>query len=49
MSKKIILSCDSCGTRNYSVPARSNHSTERLSLKKFCSRCNAHTIHKQTA
>ncbi|WP_192596960.1 50S ribosomal protein L33 [Sporosarcina limicola] len=49
MSKKIILSCNTCGSRNYSVPARSNKPTERLSLKKFCSHCNTHTVHKQTA
>ncbi|WP_203247861.1 50S ribosomal protein L33 [Sporosarcina beigongshangi] len=49
MSKKVILSCDICGSRNYSVPAQSNKSTDRLSLKKFCSHCNKHTMHKQTA
>ncbi|KAA0948639.1 50S ribosomal protein L33 [Sporosarcina sp. ANT_H38] len=49
MSQKIILSCDTCGSRNYSVPARKDKPTERLSLKKFCRHCNTHTLHKQTA
>ncbi|WP_342513700.1 50S ribosomal protein L33 [Sporosarcina sp. FSL K6-1522] len=49
MSKKISLSCDTCGSRNYSVPASKSKPTERLSLKKFCSHCNGHTMHKQTA
>ncbi len=48
MSKKITLSCDRCGSRNYSVPARKDTSTERLTLKKFCRYCNAHTVHKQS-
>ncbi|HJF30318.1 MAG TPA: 50S ribosomal protein L33 [Sporosarcina psychrophila] len=49
MSKKIILSCDTCGSRNYSVPARKDKPTERLSIKKFCRHCNAHLLHRQTA
>ncbi|MDS9471987.1 50S ribosomal protein L33 [Sporosarcina pasteurii] len=48
MSKKITLSCEDCGTRNYSVPAQKNHSTKRLTIKKFCKHCNAHTMHRQT-
>ncbi|MFJ7935196.1 50S ribosomal protein L33 [Sporosarcina sp. NPDC096371] len=49
MSKKVVLSCDICASRNYSVPGQNNKSAERLSLKKFCSHCNEHTVHKQTA
>ncbi|MUV06203.1 50S ribosomal protein L33 [Planococcaceae bacterium Storch 2/2-2] len=48
MSKKIVLCCDQCGARNYSVPKRNNQNDERLTLKKFCKTCNAHTLHKQT-
>ncbi|MER1998145.1 MAG: 50S ribosomal protein L33 [Lysinibacillus sp.] len=47
MAKKVALSCDKCGTRNYSIPAKSDQSV-RLELKKFCSTCNEHTLHKQT-
>ncbi|MBD8027237.1 50S ribosomal protein L33 [Ureibacillus sp. 179-F W5.1 NHS] len=47
MAKKIVLCCEKCSSRNYSVPERVG-STERLELKKFCSHCNEHTVHKQT-
>ncbi|WP_436940643.1 50S ribosomal protein L33 [Staphylococcus xylosus] len=45
--KKVPLTCDVCGSRNYNVPKQSNLAS-RLTLKKFCSRCNAHTIHKES-
>ena len=48
MAKKVILSCEKCGSRNYSMPAKSGNETKRLELKKFCSYCNEHTVHKQT-
>lgn len=47
MAKKVVLSCEKCGSRNYSVPMKQGN-TERLELKKFCSNCNEHTMHKQT-
>ncbi|MFD1929732.1 50S ribosomal protein L33 [Sporosarcina siberiensis] len=49
MAKKIILSCDVCGSRNYSVPAGKDRATERLTIKKYCRHCNGHTVHRQTA
>ncbi|MFF5996336.1 50S ribosomal protein L33 [Lysinibacillus sp. KU-BSD001] len=48
MAKKVILSCGKCGSRNYSIPAKSEKEATRLELKKFCSHCNEHTMHKQT-
>lgn len=45
--KKVPLICEVCGTRNYNVPKNENAAT-RLKLKKYCSRCNAHTIHKES-
>lgn len=48
MAKKVVLSCEKCGSRNYSMPAKSSNEAERLELKKFCSHCNEHTVHKQT-
>ena len=47
-AKKIILACTDCGSRNYSSESNKASSTERLEIKKFCSTCNAHTIHKET-
>ncbi|MDZ5713745.1 50S ribosomal protein L33 [Jeotgalibacillus haloalkalitolerans] len=48
MTKKTILACTECGSRNYSVPSNENRQTDRLEVKKFCRYCNAHTVHKQT-
>ncbi|ARK24681.1 50S ribosomal protein L33 [Sporosarcina sp. P37] len=48
MVKKITLSCEKCGSRNYSVPAGNSSQAGRMNIKKFCSHCNAHTLHKQT-
>ncbi|WP_082892560.1 50S ribosomal protein L33 [Rossellomorea aquimaris] len=47
MTTKLTLACSICGSRNYSVPGKGNQSV-RLELKKFCNKCNAHTIHKET-
>lgn len=46
MSKKLVLACEKCGSRNYSTV--NNNGTERLEIKKFCQNCNAHTVHKET-
>ncbi|MBI5971603.1 MULTISPECIES: 50S ribosomal protein L33 [Staphylococcus] len=45
--KKVPLICEVCGNRNYTVP-KNEKSAIRLELKKYCSRCNAHTIHKES-
>ncbi|HDJ3368580.1 50S ribosomal protein L33 [Staphylococcus aureus] len=43
--RKIPLNCEACGNRNYNVPKQEGSAT-RLTLKKYCPKCNAHTIHK---
>ena len=48
MAKKIVLSCEQCGNRNYTIPASKDSATIRIERKKYCSHCNAHTLHKQT-
>ncbi|PLS10279.1 50S ribosomal protein L33 [Neobacillus cucumis] len=47
MSKKVILACVACGSRNYSTASKETQ-TERLELKKFCKTCATHTIHRET-
>ncbi|MCM3117885.1 50S ribosomal protein L33 [Neobacillus drentensis] len=47
MSKKVILACAVCGSRNYSTISKQTQ-TERLELKKFCKTCTTHTIHRET-
>ncbi|WRN62632.1 50S ribosomal protein L33 [Staphylococcus aureus] len=44
--RKIPLNCEACGNRNYNVPKQEGSAT-RLTLKKYCPKCNAHTIHKR--
>ncbi|MCM2535547.1 50S ribosomal protein L33 [Neobacillus pocheonensis] len=47
MSKKIVLACVECGSRNYSTVAKQTQS-DRLELKKFCKTCGSHTNHRET-
>lgn len=47
MKKKTVLACSICQSRNYSLPLQ-EHRTERLELKKYCPKCNRHTLHKET-
>ena len=46
-SKRVILTCTVCLSRNYSTNKSSN-STKRIEIMKFCPRCNKHTLHKET-
>jgi large subunit ribosomal protein L33 len=48
MAKKVFLSCVQCGSRTYTVPTSKEGFSERLELKKFCTHCKAHMVHKQT-
>ncbi len=45
--RKVILLCDVCLSRNYSFFNGGSYGT-KLELKKFCSTCNKHTLHKET-
>lgn len=47
MNKDIILICEDCLSRNYHYK-KSNSSTTRLVLNKYCSKCNKKTIHKES-
>jgi len=46
-TKKVILTCSVCLSRNYSTNKNVSNK-ERIELKKYCPRCNAHTLHKET-
>ncbi|ESU31452.1 hypothetical protein G3A_16675 [Bacillus sp. 17376] len=48
MNNKVTLACKECGSRNYSTTSNKQTQTERLELKKYCSNCGAHTVHKET-
>ncbi|MEQ6029757.1 50S ribosomal protein L33 [Staphylococcus saccharolyticus] len=45
--KKVPLNCEVCDNRNYIVAKNEDFAT-RLTLKKFCPKCNAHTVHKES-
>ena len=46
-SKKVILTCSVCLSRNYSTNKNTN-SKQRIELMKYCPKCNKHTLHKET-
>ncbi|MDR0789073.1 MAG: 50S ribosomal protein L33 [Bifidobacteriaceae bacterium] len=45
---KVILACETCKERNYITKKNKRNTPDRLELKKFCSRCNSSTSHKET-
>jgi large subunit ribosomal protein L33 len=49
VSEKVILICEECLSRNYiKNKNKTSNNQERLKLKKFCPKCNKHTLHKET-
>ena len=48
MKEKLILICEDCLSRNYSIFKNKNLASKRLIIKKFCSQCNKHKIHKES-
>ena len=47
MSNKVILTCSQCLSRNYTTRKKKTDN-QRLMIKKFCKKCNTHTVHKET-
>ena len=45
---KIILQCSDCDEQNYVTSKNRQNVTDRLALKKFCSTCRKHTVHRET-
>ncbi|MBT8466337.1 MAG: 50S ribosomal protein L33 [Myxococcales bacterium] len=46
---KVALACAECGARNYqTTKLRKPGQKERLTLKKFCPKCNGRTEHKES-
>ncbi|WP_419880337.1 50S ribosomal protein L33 [Oceanobacillus oncorhynchi] len=48
MSKKIVLSCAVCSSRNYSTNKNAANQSQRLEVNKFCKHCQTHTLHRET-
>ena len=41
------LVCTECNEENYRTEKNVKNTTDRLELKKYCSKCQKHTIHKE--
>lgn len=48
MREKVILICEECLSRNYQTTKNKAAQKERLEIKKFCTKCNKHTLHKES-
>ena len=44
----ITLQCSECKNRNYSTTKNKKKTQGKLELKKFCSTCRGHKLHKET-
>ena len=44
----ITLECTECRERNYTSEKNRRNDPSRLELKKYCSRCRAHQLHRET-
>lgn len=47
MRENIILKCTECGEENYINTKNKRNHPERMEVKKYCSRCNKKTTHKE--
>ncbi len=47
-SKKVILTCTECLSRNYTTTRNRKTQTERLELNKYCKKCGRKTLHRET-
>ena len=48
MREIITLQCTDCKRKNYTSTKNKANNTERIELKKYCSWCRHHTLHKET-
>ena len=48
MREIITLACTECKDRNYSTMKNKRNNAEKIELKKFCKKCRAHKVHKET-
>ncbi|RLC60332.1 MAG: 50S ribosomal protein L33 [Chloroflexi bacterium] len=46
--KIIYLECGQCQQRTYTSSKNKTNDPQRLELKKYCPRCRAHTLHRET-
>jgi large subunit ribosomal protein L33 len=44
----VTLECTECHERNYTTQKSRRNDPQRIELKKYCSRCRQHTLHRET-
>jgi len=42
------FACGECKSRNYTSVKNKRNDPDRLTLRKYCPRCNKHTPHRET-
>ncbi len=48
MAREIItLVCTECKRKNYTTTKNKRKHPDRLELRKYCKRCNTHTLHRE--
>ncbi|MDD4211079.1 MAG: 50S ribosomal protein L33 [Clostridia bacterium] len=48
MRDRVTLACTECKQRNYDSAKNKKNTPDKIELKKYCSTCQKHTIHKET-
>ncbi|WP_381415391.1 50S ribosomal protein L33 [Spiroplasma endosymbiont of Anurida maritima] len=48
MAQKILIVCTECLSKSHSIYKSNKLANERFQIKKFCAKCNKHTIYKET-
>ena len=47
MRVAVTLACTECKRRNYITSKNKKNTPDRLEMKKYCSFCKTHTLHKE--
>ncbi|MDR0738918.1 MAG: 50S ribosomal protein L33 [Oscillospiraceae bacterium] len=48
MRTKITLACVECKTRGYDTRKNKRNNSDRMEMRKYCSKCRKHTLHRET-
>ena len=47
MRELIGFACDQCKRKNYTTTKNRKKTADKLALKKYCSSCRNHTLHRE--
>lgn len=48
MRVAVTLACGECKNRNYITTKNKKTTPDRIEMKKYCSHCKSHQMHKET-